>query len=128
MADDEIRAGDPDPPRRKNAPPPDDDRPRRRRRDADDDRESPEDAALGAIVPVGVSIWALLSLYTALFSCVIPGLGLLAIIFGILALMTHKQKATYGSVSGNIRAIIGIVLGLSTFVIHVFALIAFLMA
>jgi hypothetical protein len=133
MADDEIREGDPELPRRKNAPPSDDedddDRPRRRRRrDNDGDREAPEESALGAVVPLGVSVWALVSLYSALLSCVIPGLGLVAIIAGILAFVTHKQKATYGSVSGNIRAIIGIVLGLSTFVIHVLALIAFLMA
>ena len=134
MADDDIREGEPDRPRKKRAAPrddpddeDDDDRPRRRRR-RDDDREAPEESALGAVVPLGVSIWALVSLYSALLSCVIPGLGLVAIIAGILAFVTHKQKATYGSVSGNIRAIIGIVLGLSTFVIHVIALIAFLMA
>lgn len=140
MADDDedIRAGDPDR-RRKKAPrrEPDDrddedeeERPRRRRRrDADEgEGEDIGNSPLGAVVPLGVSVWALVSLYSALLSCVIPGLGLVAIICGILAFVTAKHKATYGSVSGKIRAIIGIVLGLSTFVIHVFALIAFLMA
>jgi hypothetical protein len=130
MADEDIREGDPDRPRRPRDRDDDeneDDRPRRRRRDADEGKgEDIGNSPLGAVVPLGVSVWALVSLYSALLSCVIPGLGLVAIASGILAFVTHKQKATYGSVSGSIRAVIGIVLGLITLVFHGFLLFALL--
>lgn len=130
MADDDIQEGEPR--KKKKAPPPDDDdddRPRKKRpADEDEDEEDrPKkkkkmaredddghdlgDTALSAVVPVGGSIWALLSLYSALL-CFVPGLPLLAILFGVIALFTHKHKASYGSITGNLRAILGIVIGL----------------
>jgi hypothetical protein len=138
MADDKIREGDPEK-RKKKAPPPDDedeDRPRKKRRpdddeDEDDDRprrkrkiaKDDDDDDLGnsplsAIVPVGGSIWALGSFYLALLSCIIPFplLGLFAIGLGILALFTHKHKASYGSLTGNMRAILGILIGFVTMI------------
>jgi hypothetical protein len=125
---DEVRAGDPDQPR-KRAPLPDDDdddRPRKRRRrdeDDDDDRridknDDGSNTALSAVVPVGVSIWALLSLYTALLSCIIPGLGLLGLLFGILAFVRANHQASYGSITGNIRAVAGILISLCTIAAH----------
>jgi hypothetical protein len=134
MADDEMREGEPRPTRRRPADDDDrdreeDDRPRRRRRrDADEDSNPAGDAALAAVVPVGVSIWAMVSLYSALLSCVIPGLGLIGIFAGIMALVaSKKQQTSYGSVTGNIRAVIGIVLGLLNTVFHAIMLIALLM-
>ena len=51
--------------------------------------------------------------YFGLFSCFIPVLGLLmaliALPCGIRALRRRKKKSTYGSVTGDIRAVIGIV-------------------
>jgi hypothetical protein len=55
-----------------------------------------------------------LSFYLALLSCFVPFLGLLAMILGVVAFMTHKHKASYGSVTGNMRAVLGIVIGLLT--------------
>ncbi|MBI2804169.1 MAG: hypothetical protein HYX68_04195 [Planctomycetes bacterium] len=115
MADDDIREGDPDRVRKKKAPPPDDDAddaPRKKKKVAQDDDDDNDlgNSPLSAIVPVGGSIWAVLSLYSALL-CFIPGLSLLAILFGVLALVTHKHKASYGSITGNMRAILGIVIG-----------------
>ncbi len=126
MADDDIREGEP---RRKKGQPPEDDedRPRKKRPADDDDEEKPRkkkkiardddddndlgNSPLSAVVPVGGSIWALLSLYSSLL-CFIPGLPLLGVLFGVIALMTHKHKASYGSITGNLRAILGIVIGL----------------
>ena len=40
--------------------------------------------------------------------------------------MTHKHQATYGSVSGNMRAVLGILIGLTTVVLQAIGLIAWL--
>ena len=116
MADEEIREGSPETPR---TPPRRDenDDPARpdRRRDADENEEQRDDlgsSPLSALVPVGGSIWALLSLYLAILGCVVPGLPLLALLFGVIALITHESKASYGSITGNIRAVLGILLSL----------------
>ena len=100
----------------------DDDRPRKRRRRMDEDEDEDADdlgnSPLGAVVPLGTSIWALASFYLALLSCVVPVplLGLIAMILGVVSFFTHKQKASYGSVTGNIRAVLGILIGLVTMV------------
>ncbi|MSQ93681.1 MAG: hypothetical protein EXR98_03900 [Gemmataceae bacterium] len=129
MADDDIQEGEPR--KKKKAPPPDDDdddrprkkrpaddddeddRPRKKKKVARDDDEGGDlgDSILSAVVPVGGSIWALLSLYSSLL-CFIPVLPLFGVLFGVIALMTHKHKASYGSITGNLRAILGIVIGL----------------
>ena len=122
MPDDDIQEGSPQRPKKRKAPPPEDDeddRPRRRRRDAEE--ESAEDlgaSPLSAVVPIGGSVWALLSFYLALLSCIvpIPLLGLIAILLGLVAFFTHKHKASYGSVTGNMRAILGILIGFITMV------------
>jgi hypothetical protein len=171
MADDKFREGDPDNPRKKKAPlPDDDDRPRKKRR-ADDEEEEPgkkkkavakdedenedddEDdvpdrgrSALSAFLPVGGSIFALLSLWIGLFSallggvalasaldmitiwrigkipplagCFVPMLWPVALASGGLSFVTHKHKASYGSIAGNMRAVIGILLSLGALVLH----------
>lgn len=138
MADDKIRKGDPDNVKRKKAPPPDDDedeeeeeRPRkRRRRDADEEEAADLGSTpLSAVVPVGGSIWALLSFWIALLSCVVPLplLGLIAVILGVVAFLTHKSKASYGSITGNMRAVLGIVIGLLTMIGSTIILIAMFM-
>jgi hypothetical protein len=143
MADQDIREGDPEKARKKKAPPPDDDdRPRKKRPAADDDDEAPrkkkkvakdddegEDlgaSPLSAIIPVGGSIWALLSLYLSMISCVVPGLWLVSLLCGVLAFVTHKHKASYGSIAGNMRAILGIVFSLIAMVLHAIGLFVYL--
>jgi hypothetical protein len=124
MADEKIRKGEPQPAKKKKAAPPpsedeEDERPRKKRRDADEEDGSDIGSSpLSAVVPVGGSIWALLSFYIALLSCVVPLplLGLIAVILGGVAFMTHKHKASYGSITGNMRAVLGIVIGLFTMV------------
>lgn len=124
MADEKIRKGEPQPSKKKPAPAPvddEDEKPKKKRRDADEEGGSDIGSSpLSAVVPVGGSIWALLSFYIALLSCIVPLplLGLIAIILGGLAFMTHKHKASYGSITGNMRAVLGIVIGLITMVFY----------
>jgi hypothetical protein len=94
-------------PRRRD-PGEDDDRPRRRR--------EPEVEATDFLIPTGVSAYSMAACYFGLFSCFIPVLGLLmaliAVPCGVVALRRRKKRAsTYGSVTGDIRAVLGIVCG-----------------
>jgi len=57
-------------------------------------------------------------------TCFMPMLWPIALLSGGLAFVTHKHKASYGSIAGNLRAVIGILLSLGAFVIH--AVIVFL--
>lgn len=124
MADEKIRKGEPQPSKKKPVPAPvddEDEKPKKKRRDADEEGGSDIGSSpLSAVVPVGGSIWALLSFYIALLSCIVPLplLGLIAIILGGLAFMTHKHKASYGSITGNMRAVLGIVIGLVTMIFY----------
>ena len=152
MADQDIREGEPEKARKKKVPPPDDDdRPRKKRPAADDDDEVPrkkkkvakdddegEDlgaSPLSAIIPVGGSIFALLSLWLSvlaallalvgliyffgnILSCLLPSLWVVSLLCGVLAFVTHKHKASYGSIAGNMRAIIGILISLGVMVLH----------
>lgn len=67
------------------------------------------------LIPTNVSGWAIASCYLGLIGFCLPFIGLLfaipAFICGIMA-MTRRpvKKATYGSVTGNIRAVIGLIL------------------
>jgi hypothetical protein len=66
------------------------------------------DAALGMVVPVNQSGWAIASGYLGLFSLLCGVLGPFAILTGVLALAETKRKPGLG---GSVRATIGIVLG-----------------
>jgi hypothetical protein len=125
----------------------DDDRPRRRRpHDDDDDDEEEEyrrkrrriakrtpnpdeDLATGLLVPIGVSGWAMASFFCGLFGC-IPVIGaplaLAAFVCGIIALVKRRRESTYGAVTGNIRAVIGLALGGVMIAVNLFILFLYL--
>jgi hypothetical protein len=86
-----------------------DDRPRRRPR-----RNTVE--ATDFLVPTNVSGWALASCYLGLLGFCLPLVGVVfalpAFIFGIIALRRNRHRAeTYGEVTSNARAVIGLILG-----------------
>jgi hypothetical protein len=96
---------------------------RRRRRFEDEDedfrprRRRPREETTEAtdfLIPTNVSGWAIASCYLGLIGFCIPFVGLLfavpALIFGIIALRKPKRASTYGGVTSNVRAIIGVVL------------------
>lgn len=96
-----------------------DDRPRRRdERDDYDERprrrHEPEIGATDFLIPTDVSVYSMAACYLGLFSCFIPLLGLLMALVGLLcgikALRQRKKRAaTYGAVTGDIRAILGVI-------------------
>lgn len=98
----------------------DDDRPRRRRPQADADELGA--TPLAAVVPVGVSPWALAACYLGLIGC-IPLLGapfaLFGVLFGIIALVRRPKNVNYGSITGHVRAFIGIACGLIGLILSV---------
>ena len=74
--------------------------------------------AVDFIVPTNVSAWSILACYLGLIGFCLPLVGLVfavpALIFGIIALRARKKRkksGTYGAVTSDIRAIIGLVLG-----------------
>jgi hypothetical protein len=149
MADDDIREGNPEKTRKKKAPPPDDEddeQPRKKKKvaraDADEEESDLGSSPLSALIPVGGSIFALLSLwlsvislllaifamttyYEKMLSCVLPALWPISLICGGLAFFTHKHKASYGSIAGNMRAVIGILISLAVMVMHLFLVFIF---
>ena len=114
-----------------------DDRPRRKkkkRRDDDDDSDLGS-SPLSALIPIGGSVLALMSLWLSvigvlltvasfrffekeIWSCVLPALWPLSLLSGGLSFFTHKHKVSYGSIAGNFRAIIGIVISLGVMAAH----------
>jgi hypothetical protein len=110
MADDDREPDDEPRPRRRRDP--DDDRPRRR-------REEPEFEATDILIPTGVSGYSIAACYLGLISCFLPGIGavfgIIALVCGIIALRQRKKRKrspeSYGAVTSDVRAIIGIVLG-----------------
>ena len=79
--------------------------------------------AIDFIVPTNVSGWSIASCYLGLIGLCIPFAGLVfaipALIFGIIALRRRKKGAgTYGSVTSDIRAIIGVVLSTLAILIY----------
>jgi hypothetical protein len=90
---------------------------RRIRRSRHDETEQAVEAT-DFIVPTNVNPWALISAYMGLIGFCLPIIGIpfavLAIIFAILGLRARPSKGgtTYGKVTGNIRAWIGLVLGI----------------
>jgi hypothetical protein len=87
-----------------------DDRPRRR-------RSEPEFEATDVLIPTNVSGYSLAACYLGLISCLPilgPVTGIIAVVSGIIALRRRKQsknRGSYGAVTGDMRAVIGIVLG-----------------
>jgi hypothetical protein len=49
---------------------------------------------------------------------VIPAFWPLPLLCGVLSFFTHRHKASYGSITGNMRAILGILASLLAMVIH----------
>ncbi len=99
----------------------DDDDERPRRRDERDDyeerprrRREPEIGATDFLIPTDVSRYSMAACYLGLFSCFIPLVGLLmalvGLLCGIVALRQKKKHAaSYGAVTGDIRAILGVI-------------------
>ncbi|HMC65114.1 MAG TPA: zinc ribbon domain-containing protein [Gemmataceae bacterium] len=89
-----------------------DDAPETRRRPM---KRSGDINAVEFIVPTNVSGASILSCYLGLIGFCLPLLGLLfaipAVIFGIIALRRRRQATSYGAVTSDVRAIIGLVLG-----------------
>jgi hypothetical protein len=93
--------------------------------DDDDDRPLPmprrkagDVEAVDFLVPTNVSGWFIAACYLGLIGFCLPFVGLVfavpAVIFGIVALRQRKKRkkpGTYGAVTSDIRAIIGLVLG-----------------
>jgi hypothetical protein len=74
----------------------------------------PDDGPVQFIVPVNVSGWSLAACYAGLIGLCIPVVGLVfaipALIFGIIAVKKMKAGAnSYGAISGNIRAVLGLI-------------------
>jgi hypothetical protein len=115
--------------------PPDDgefrgERRRARPHDGEDDyddvpsRRRPEPAieATDFLIPTGVSGYSIAACYFGLVSCFLPLIGvvlaLIALVCGIVALRRRKKTGTYGSVTSDVRAVIGIVLSTLTLLFH----------
>ena len=87
----------------------DDDRPRRRRPRGDD----LEPAEL--IVPLNVSPLSIIACYAGLVGMCLPVVGLVfavpALVCGVIALRRRKSDAasSYGKVTGDIRAVVGVI-------------------
>jgi hypothetical protein len=88
-------------------------------------RRSGDVEAVDFIVPTNVSAWSILACYLGLIGFCLPVVGLVlavpAVIFGIIALRQRKKRkhsGTYGAVTSDIRAIIGLVLGGLSIVVY----------
>lgn len=111
-------------------------RKKKKRMDEDEDESDLGASPLSAIIPVGGSVFGLLALWLSVVALVLgiagfvflkdlkviavimPSLWPISLLCGVLAFFTHKHKASYGSIAGNIRAIIGILISLGVMVMH----------
>jgi len=101
--------------------PDDDEPPPRHRRDDYGDRPPrrppppPPVEATDFLIPTGVSGYSIAACYLGLIGCFLPILGVvlgpIAIVCGIVALRRRKKAATYGAVTSDIRAVLGIIFG-----------------
>jgi len=66
------------------------------------------------LVPTGVSAWSIISCYAGFIGFCLPFVGVLfaipAFICGIVALRKRRGAGSYGAVTSDIRAIIGLIL------------------
>jgi len=73
------------------------------------------DDAVQFIVPINVSGWSLVACYAGFIGMCLPLVGLLfsvpAVICGIIALTRRPKGTTYGGITGNIRAVLGLIFG-----------------
>ena len=93
------------------------DRPRRRHRPS-------EVEASDFLIPTNVSGYSIAACYFGLISCFLPIIGfifaLIAVVSGIVALRRRKKRRnSYGAITSDIRAMIGLVLGGLTLLFHV---------
>jgi hypothetical protein len=91
--------------------------------DEDDDREtqrrprreSGDIEAVDLIIPTNVSGWSIAACYLGLIGFCLPLIGLIfaipAVICGIVALRRRRKATSYGAVTSDVRAIIGLILG-----------------
>lgn len=80
-----------------------------------DSRRSDSVGAVDFLIPQNVSPWSMLACYLGLLGCFLPilgiALGALAILFGVIALRRRRKSSTYGSVTSNVRAVLGLIFG-----------------
>jgi hypothetical protein len=76
-------------------------------------RDAPSDDAVQFIVPTNVSVWSLIACYAGFIGMCVPFFGLVfavpSFICGIVALRRRKKEASYGAVTSDVRAILGLV-------------------
>ena len=101
----------------------DDERPRRRRRRREDSfADHPENL----IVPLDVSGWSVAAFFCGIIGC-FPILGvpvaIAALVLGIIALKRRKKGSCYGKITGDMRAVIGLILATMSLLLHLAALI-----
>lgn len=72
--------------------------------------------ATDLLIPRGVSTWSMAACYLGLIGMCLPVVGfplaLFALICSIVAITRRKKSGSYGAVTGDIRAIVGLVFGL----------------
>jgi hypothetical protein len=90
--------------------------------EGDEDREQPPRRArhesavqpTDFLIPTNVSGWSILSCYLGLIGFCLPFIGLVfaipAFVFGIVALLNRSRSRTYGAVTSDVRAVIGLIL------------------
>ena len=113
-------------------------RPRRRRHQEDDDyddrprrRRKPEIEATDFLIPTNVSAASMAACYFGIFSCFLPLLGfrmaMIALPCGIVALRRRKKDNSYGAVTGDIRAVVGVISSSLTILAHLAFLVMYIL-
>jgi hypothetical protein len=78
-------------------------------------KRSADVEAVDFIIPTNVSAWSILACYLGLIGFCLPFVGIIfalpAVICGIVALRRRRKATSYGAITSDIRAIIGLVLG-----------------
>jgi hypothetical protein len=107
------------------------------RKDEEDGGSDLGNSPLSVLIPVGGSVFALAALWLGVFAVVagiaglilfpknvisllLPAFWPIALLCCALSFFTHKHKASYGSITGNMRAILGILASLVALGLHGF--------